>query len=99
MLTDREPASAEGAVEARSMTACTSGRSFSPVANRAQVHRPAQGEAYGRHLPRVQVPPRGVWGGGGQARYATLESWTGREPGTAAGGRYDGLGASRRLGG
>ena len=32
------------------------------------------------HVPLVQVPPRGVWGAGGQARYATLESWTGREP-------------------
>jgi Winged helix DNA-binding domain len=27
----------------------------------------------------VQVPPRGVWGRSGQAKYATLESWTGRE--------------------
>jgi hypothetical protein len=27
----------------------------------------------------VQVPPRGVWGRRGQARYATLESWTGLE--------------------
>jgi hypothetical protein len=32
------------------------------------------------HVPLVQVPPRGVWGAGGQARYATLESWTGRAP-------------------
>jgi DNA glycosylase AlkZ-like len=32
------------------------------------------------HVPLVQVPPRGVWGAGGQAKYATLESWTGREP-------------------
>jgi hypothetical protein len=30
-------------------------------------------------VPLVQVPPRGVWGAGGQAKYATLESWTGRE--------------------
>ena len=30
-------------------------------------------------LPLVQLPPRGVWGEGGQVRYATLESWTGRE--------------------
>ena len=28
--------------------------------------------------PLVQLPPRGVWGKGGQARYATLESWTGQ---------------------
>jgi hypothetical protein len=32
------------------------------------------------HVPLVQVPPRGVWGATGQARYATLESWTGSEP-------------------
>jgi hypothetical protein len=31
------------------------------------------------HVPLVQVPPRGVWGAGGQARYATLFSWTGAE--------------------
>jgi Winged helix DNA-binding domain len=31
------------------------------------------------HVPLVQVPPRGMWGKSGQARYATLESWTGRE--------------------
>ncbi|HEX5954652.1 MAG TPA: crosslink repair DNA glycosylase YcaQ family protein [Solirubrobacterales bacterium] len=29
-------------------------------------------------VPLVQVPPRGVWGAGGRALYATLESWTGR---------------------
>jgi hypothetical protein len=28
----------------------------------------------------VQLPPRGVWGKGGQARYATLEAFTGLEP-------------------
>ena len=27
----------------------------------------------------VQVTPRGVWGAGGQAKYATIESWTGHE--------------------
>jgi Winged helix DNA-binding domain len=31
------------------------------------------------HVPLVQVPPRGVWGKSGQARYATIESWTGQE--------------------
>jgi hypothetical protein len=31
------------------------------------------------YVPLVQLPPRGVWGRGGQARYATLEAWTGRE--------------------
>ena len=31
------------------------------------------------HAPLVQIPPRAVWGKTGQVRYATLESWTGRE--------------------
>jgi hypothetical protein len=35
-------------------------------------------------LALVQVPPRGVWGSGGQARYATLEAWTGGELDAAA---------------
>src|SRR3954447_21783819 len=38
----------------------------------------AMGYATRVHAPLVQVPPRGVWGKGGQARYATLEAWTGR---------------------
>ena len=29
--------------------------------------------------PLVQVPPRGLWRDGGQAQFATLESWTGRK--------------------
>jgi hypothetical protein len=29
-------------------------------------------------LPLVQVPPRGVWGKGGHAKYATIEDWTGQ---------------------
>jgi hypothetical protein len=39
----------------------------------------AIGNAARVYVPLVQVPPRGVWGAGGQAKYATLESWTGRE--------------------
>jgi hypothetical protein len=39
----------------------------------------AMGNAARVYLPLVQVPPRGVWGAGGQAKYATIESWTGRE--------------------
>jgi hypothetical protein len=31
------------------------------------------------YVPLVQLPPRGVWGAGGRARYATLEAWTGGE--------------------
>jgi hypothetical protein len=30
-------------------------------------------------VPLVQVPPRGVWGAAGQAKYVTLEQWAGRE--------------------
>jgi Winged helix DNA-binding domain len=30
-------------------------------------------------VPLVQLPPRGVWGAGGRAIYATIEAWTGRE--------------------
>ena len=40
----------------------------------------AIGNATRVHAPLVQVPPRGVWGAGGQARYATLEDWTGLSP-------------------
>ena len=39
----------------------------------------AIGNAARVYVPLVQVPPRGVWGAGGQAKYATLESWTGRQ--------------------
>ena len=39
----------------------------------------AIGNAARVHVPLVQVPPRGVWGAGGQAKYASIESWTGRE--------------------
>jgi winged helix DNA-binding protein len=37
----------------------------------------AIGNATRAHVPLVQVPPRGVWGKSGQAKYATLEAWTG----------------------
>jgi len=39
----------------------------------------AIGNAARVYVPLVQVPPRGVWGAGGQARYLPLDSWTGRE--------------------
>jgi hypothetical protein len=37
------------------------------------------GNVANAYVPLVQLPPRGVWGTGGQAKYATIESWTGRE--------------------
>jgi hypothetical protein len=39
----------------------------------------AVGNAARVYVALVQVPPRGVWGAAGQAKYATIESWTGRE--------------------
>ena len=36
----------------------------------------AIGSAARVYVPLVQVPPRGVWGAGGQAKYLPLESWT-----------------------
>ena len=39
----------------------------------------AIGNAARTHLPLVQVTPRGVWGQRGQAKLATIESWTGCE--------------------
>ncbi|HEX7256083.1 MAG TPA: winged helix DNA-binding domain-containing protein [Gaiellaceae bacterium] len=39
----------------------------------------AIGNAARTHLALVQVTPRGVWGRSGQAKLATIESWTGRE--------------------
>ena len=39
----------------------------------------AIGNAARTHLPLVQVTPRGVWGQRGQAKLATIQSWTGRE--------------------
>ena len=38
----------------------------------------AVGNAARVDVPLVQLPPRGVWGAGGRAAYATLEDWTGR---------------------
>ena len=37
----------------------------------------AIGNAARVYVPLVQVPPRGVWGAGGQAKYQPLETWTG----------------------
>ena len=39
----------------------------------------AIGNAARTHLPLVQVTPRGVWGKRGQAKLATIQSWTGSE--------------------
>lgn len=40
-------------------------------------------------VPLVQLPPRGVWGAGGQATWTTVESWLGQAPATDA--TLDGL--------
>ncbi len=37
------------------------------------------GHALGYGLPLVQVPPRGLWGQGGQAKLTTVQRWLGRE--------------------
>lgn len=39
----------------------------------------AIGNAARVYVSLVQVPPRGVWGAGGHAKYATIESWSGRD--------------------
>ena len=63
---------AEGPLTARelgrALVARGIGDDVEAIANAARVY-----------APLVQLPPRGVWGRGGQARYATIEAWTGRE--------------------
>jgi len=39
----------------------------------------AIGNATIAYSPLVQIPPRGVWGAAGAAKYATIKAWTGRE--------------------
>jgi hypothetical protein len=39
----------------------------------------AIGNAARVYVPLVQVPPRGVWGAGGRAKYLPLEAWTGTQ--------------------
>jgi hypothetical protein len=39
----------------------------------------AIGNAVRVYVPLVQLPPRGVWGASGRARYAPIEDWTGRK--------------------
>jgi hypothetical protein len=43
----------------------------------------ALGHAARAFVPLVQVPPRGVWGVGGQVRVTTLESWVDRPLGSS----------------
>jgi hypothetical protein len=61
----------------RPMTARELGRAL--VERGIGLDPEAIGNAARVYVPLVQVPPRGVWGRSGRARYATLESWTGRE--------------------
>lgn len=44
--------------------------------------RPAASLAYAMRnlLPLIQIPPRGIWGVGGQTRYAVASTWFGRTP-------------------
>jgi hypothetical protein len=48
------------------------------VARRIGADVEAIGNAARVYVPLVQVPPRGVWGAGGQAKYQPLEAWAGR---------------------
>jgi Winged helix DNA-binding domain len=65
------------ALDGESLTARELGRRL--VARGIGEDVEAIGNATRVHVPLVQVPPRGVWGKSGQAKYATIESWTGRE--------------------
>lgn len=50
------------------------------LANRWRERDPASlAQAITYLMPTVQVPPRGIWGNGGQARWTTMESWLGRD--------------------
>jgi len=51
------------------------------LAERWPRHDPAAlAQAITYLMPVVQVPPRGIWGKGGQARWTTVASWLGRDP-------------------
>jgi hypothetical protein len=63
-------------LESEALTARELGRRL--VARGIGDDAEAMGSASRVYVPLVQVPPRGVWGKSGQARYATIESWTGR---------------------
>jgi Winged helix DNA-binding domain len=63
-------------LESEALTARELGRRL--VARGIGDDAEAMGNASRVYVPLVQLPPRGVWGKSGQARYATIESWTGR---------------------
>ncbi len=67
----REELAADGPLTAREL-----GRRL--VARGIGADVEAIGNATRVAVPLVQVPPRGVWGAGGAARYATIEDWTGQ---------------------
>ncbi|HWM03315.1 MAG TPA: winged helix DNA-binding domain-containing protein [Actinophytocola sp.] len=71
-------AAARALVEERPLIASELGRS---LAERFPAADPtALAQAARAWLPMVQVPPRGVWGRGGRAMQAPLDSWLGRPP-------------------
>jgi hypothetical protein len=50
------------------------------LSDRWPGHDPASlAQAITYLMPVVQVPPRGIWGKGGQPRWTTVESWLGRD--------------------
>jgi hypothetical protein len=73
----RLPAAVDELLEKEPLTARELGRRL--VARGIGEDVEAVGNATRVYAPLVQVPPRGVWGAGGQAKYTRLESWTGRE--------------------
>ena len=69
-------AEARRLVAAEPLTARDIGRAL--VARGIGTDVEAVGSGATVHGRMLQVPPRGVWGAGGQAKWAAIEDWTGR---------------------